>query len=232
MLLDCRDGELTKQFKSEFAQKNIVHYGVDSALFIEKSRKFDFLMEIFEKDGSESESCGNGTILIAHLLGLNHGKVEMKNNFAIVSDDSSKQAISMSMKFSDIEKVNGEQNCVFVKMGEPHIISLVDDVENFDFVRAGERLQKKYPRGVNVNAIQKVNDFSYIIRTYERGVFAETQSCGTGSLSSYLAVSCFNAGSCGEAIEFRSAGGSHWVSRNDDNLKLETLKKYCRFEAI
>ena len=232
VIFDCRTAKMDKRSKADFASKNIVKYGVDSALFIENFKGFDVSMEIFEKDGSESESCGNGLILIAYLLGLNEGKVKMKNSSAVLRGDSKKQAILMEIKTSRVEKMNDKKNCLFVKMGEPHIIYLVDDLNKFNLVKIGENLQKNYLEGINVDAIQKINEFYYLIKTYERGVCAETGSCGTGALSSYIAISYFNDKIYREPIEFNSAGGSHWVSIIGDMLKLETLKKFCKIRAL
>lgn len=233
VIFDYRNpGFLSRQEKINFAAEYIDRYGVDSALFLVKSKNMDTFMEIFEKDGSESDSCGNGTLLIAHLLGINEGKVEMKDNAAMITGDLEKQAILMSMKFSDVKKVEGEKNCVFVKMGEPHVVYLVDDLKKIDLVKIGKKMQKKYPDGVNVDAIQKLNEFHYLIKTYERGVFAETKSCGTGSLSAYLAISHFDDKIYKEPIEFESVGGSHWVSRDKNMLKLETLKKFCEIKSL
>lgn len=232
IISDCRNTKLEKKSKADFALKNIEKYGVDSALFLEKSNGFDVLLRIFEKDGSESESCGNGTILVAHMLGLKKGKIEMKDNGAITANNADRQSISMNLKFSYVKKVKGKKNCLFVKMGEPHMIFLVGDIKKFDLAGIGKKQQKKYPEGVNVDAIQKINDHKYLIRTYERGVFAETKSCGTGSLSSYMAICHFNDKMYKEPIEFKSAGGSHWVSRTDHVLKLETLKKFCKVKKV
>ena len=233
VIFDYRNpGFLSKQEKIDFALENINKYGVDSALFLLKSNGMDALMEIFEKDGSESESCGNGTLLIANLLGLDKGKIEMKDNAAMVECDSEKQAILMSTKFAKIKKINNEKNCLFVKFGEPHVIYLVDDLNKFDLIKIGKDLQENYPEGVNVDAVQKINEHLYLIKTYERGVFAETKSCGTGSLSAYLAISHLNGKMYKEPIEFKSAGGSHWVSMNKHMLKLETLKKFCEIKNI
>lgn len=232
VILDCRGEKLDKKAKADFAVENINKYGVDSALFLCKSNCMNAFMEIYEKDGSESDSCGNGTILIAYLLDLNDGKIEMKDNAAIVKGDSERQSILMSVKFSEIRKTNGDKDRLFVRVGEPHMIYLVDDLEKFDLVGTGEKLQKEYPGGVNVDAIQKVSDSCYLIKTYERGVFAETDSCGTGSMSAYLAISYFCGKVYEEPIEFRSSGGSHWVSRDGNMLKLETLKKFCKIKAV
>lgn len=205
---------------------NITKYGVDSALFIEKSRDCDVCMEIFEKDGSESDFCGNGAILITHLLGLNKGTVKTKDGVALAEGSSNKQAIFLDIKLSQIEELGDDKNCLFVRMGEPHIIFKVEDIEKIDLMNIGNKLQKKYSKGVNVDAIQKLDELHYLIRTYERGVCAETRSCGTGSLSSYIAVSYFCDKIFTEPIHFKSEGGCHLVSRTNDMLKLEVPKKY------
>jgi len=75
-----------------------------------------------------------------------------------------------------------------------------------------------------------MNESCYLIKTYERGVFAETKSCGTGSLSAYVAISRLNNKLCEKPIEFKSVGGSHWVSKDKNMLKLETLKRFCKSE--
>ena len=189
-------------------------------------------MEIFEKDGSESESCGNGLILIAYLLGLNEGAVKMKNSSATVRGDSEKQAALMDIKFLHTEEITDKKDCLFVKIGEPHMIYLVDDLNKFDLVKVGKNLQKNYLGGINVDAIQKIDELHYLIRTYERGVLAETKSCGTGSLSSYIAASHFSGKIYEKPIEFKSAGGSHWVSKNKNMLIFETFKKFCKIRAL
>lgn len=222
--------ELNRQFKIEFAKKNIVKYEVDSALFLGKSNGLDLFMEVFEKDGSESDSCGNGVIVAANLLGVNNRIVEMKGNVALISNGSEKLGMSMNVKLSSIRRLG--KKCVFVKIGEPHIIYLVDDIYKFDLLKVGEEAQKKYYDGVNVDVIQRINDNCYLIKTYERGVFRETKSCGTGSLSAYLAISYFSENLGVAPIEFKSAGGSHWISRDKNMLKLEVLKESCEIKEI
>lgn len=230
VIVDSFGDELNRQSKIEFAKKNIMKYGVDSALFLSKSNGLDLFMEVFERDGSESDSCGNGVIVAANLLGLNNGIVEMKGNVALISNGSEKLGMSMNVKLSSKRKIS--KKCVFVKIGEPHIIYLVDDIYKFELLKVGEKMQKEYYDGVNVDVIQKINDNCYLIRTYERGVFRETKSCGTGSLSSYIAISYFNDKLHTTPIEFKSPGGSHWVSKDKNMLKLEVLKTSCEVKEI
>lgn len=231
VIFDCRNIELDKQDKIDLSSKDITEYKVDSALFINNTEDLDISIEIFEKDGSESEFCGNGIILIANFLGLNSRTVKMRAGAVYVEGNAEKQAILMDTKLSTLEKL-GEKNCLFIKMGEPHVIYLTYDLNKFDLIKTGKDLQKNYPNGVNVNAIQKIDGLHYLIRTYERGVLAETKSCGTGSLSSYIAISHFDNKDYQEQIEFESVGGNHWVSKTGNMLRLETLKKYCRIKAL
>lgn len=232
IILDCRNIKLHKKDKVNFSLKNIIKYGVDSALFINNQTGFDFSIEIFEKDGTESESCGNGIILIANFLGLNTGIVKMKNSVVIVEGNKRKQAVLMDIKFSHIKEIINEKKCLFVKAGEPHIVFLVDNLDKFDLVKIGEKMQRKYSNGVNVDVIQKIDEFHYLIKTYERGVFSITKSCGTGSMSAYIAISYFNNKIYNKPIEFKSIGGKHWISKTKNMFRLETLKKFCEIKDL
>src|SRR5207248_9860025 len=74
----------------------------------------------------------------------------------------------------------------FVNTGVPHAVVFLDHGTALDDV-AVERLgaQIRYhdvfaPAGTNVNFAQKIDAHTIAIRTYERGVEAETLACGTG----------------------------------------------------
>lgn len=230
VIFDCRDIELDKKTKANLAKINITKHGVDSALFVGKVNGFDASMEIFEKDGSESDSCGNGLMLIGFLLNLTKGTIKTKKDIVKIEGDSRKQAVLMNMGSSEILNINKAKKYVFVRMGEPHIIYLTSDLKKFDLVKVGTELQKKYPDGVNVDVIQMINESHYLIRTYERGLFAITLSCGTGSLSSYLAVAAISGKTIEKPVEFRSEGGIHSVFLTNDMLKLETYKRFCKIK--
>lgn len=233
VILDCRENDLSKEDKSSFAKTKILEHNVDSALFIKKSEKYDVFMEIFEKDGSESDSCGNGMILVSYLLGLNKGVIEMNNNaITFVEGDSDKQSLSIMTDSAQISEIKNHKNCLYVKIIEPHIVYTVENLDSFNLINVGDELQKDYKGGVNVDAIQKVDEFSYLIKTYERGVFDKTESCGTGSLSAYVTISYFNDRIYDKPVKFKSEGGDHFISRDKNILKLETFKKFCKIEAL
>ncbi|MFZ3043543.1 MAG: diaminopimelate epimerase [Minisyncoccia bacterium] len=234
VILDCRDNRLSRKDKIKFAKKNIPKYKVDSALFLGKSKKADVHMEIFEKDGSQSESCGNGMLLISNFLGLHKGSIETKAGIMGIRGDVKRQAILMNIKLSNAKKkkVDDKKDCFFVKSGEPHMICFVDNVGKVNLDKLGKDIQEKYPKGINMDVLQKKDGTHYLIRTYERGVLAETESCGTGSLSAFGAISQFDGKIHKEPIEFKSVGGRHWVSVNKNMLRLETLKKFCKIKPL
>ena len=81
IIVDNRDSlqkELSALAKKLCDRKRSV--GADGLLVIEKSKKADFKMRIFNSDGSEAEMCGNGSrcvALYASSKGLAGSKMEI-----------------------------------------------------------------------------------------------------------------------------------------------------------
>jgi len=85
-----------------------------------------------------------------------------------------------------------------INTGSPHIVIDIrefnkkTDLDGFDVHRWGKLLRwhKKFtPAGTNVNFIKILKDNVIQIRTFERGVEAETLACGTGSVASAI-IAC------------------------------------------
>ncbi len=74
----------------------------------------------------------------------------------------------------------------FLHTGTEHLVTFVADVETVPVeewappLRNDPRVQ---PEGANVNFVEVQDDGSLHVRTYEKGVEAETYSCGTGVLA-------------------------------------------------
>jgi diaminopimelate epimerase len=78
--------------------------------------------------------------------------------------------------------VNGD----YLVVGVPHFIVSVSNVTKVDVDKAGRslRLSPEFsPNGTNVDFVQYIPPSKAIIRTYERGVEAESGACGTGAVA-------------------------------------------------
>jgi len=79
-----------------------------------------------------------------------------------------------------------------IKIGPPHAVAFVDDLEVVDVCVLGSSirlLKDTFPVGVNVNFVQVLGEDKLKIRTYERGVEDETLACGTGAAAAAVAAS-------------------------------------------
>ena len=77
----------------------------------------------------------------------------------------------------------------FVNSGVPHVVIETDDLANADVQTLGHAIRhhKDFaPAGTNVNFIAVTGPDALRVRTYERGVEAETLACGTGIVASGL----------------------------------------------
>jgi diaminopimelate epimerase len=74
--------------------------------------------------------------------------------------------------------------------GSPHYVQLVPDAAAVDVALQGRAIRYSIPyaeQGINVNFVSVRSAGTLYVRTYERGVEAETLSCGTGVTASALA---------------------------------------------
>jgi diaminopimelate epimerase len=82
----------------------------------------------------------------------------------------------------------GEHSVEFLDTGVPHAVIFIEnetipvDVWGRE-VRFHDLFQ---PQGTNVNFVKVVTERRIKVRTYERGVEAETMACGTGAVASAL----------------------------------------------
>jgi diaminopimelate epimerase len=78
-----------------------------------------------------------------------------------------------------------------INTGVPHAVVLVDDLDGTDVHPLGAALRHHHhfqPRGTNVNFVRQLGPQDLAIRTYERGVEAETLACGTGVVAAALTI--------------------------------------------
>ncbi len=172
--------------------------GADGLILLHKSDKSDFKMRYFNADGIESEMCGNGSrsiVAFARELGI----IEKSTNF-----DSMLSCHEGKIVGSNISvKMNVPQNLLLnepmilnldfevggsVEIGVPHYILYSPEITSLDVQRLGEKIAHNdhFSKGTNVNFVQLKSNSEIDLRTYERGVEAETLACGTGATASVL----------------------------------------------
>jgi len=170
--------------------------GADGLLVLEKSKKADFRMRIFNADGSEAEMCGNGLRCAALYVGKKgKAKVETKAGLyeaTITGKDRVKIKMEepRDLKLNFPIKVNDRRVRVsYVDTGVPHAVVFVQGIEKIDVDSIGRsiRYHKEFkPRGTNVDFVEIIDDKNIKMRTYERGVEGETLACGTGAVASAI----------------------------------------------
>jgi diaminopimelate epimerase len=178
--------------------------GADGVLLVEPSKTADFFMRYFNADGSEAEMCGNGARCIARFYhercfpqsrakgkevrfetkaGLMHAVIHGEQVRLKMSEPRG-LALRKTIQLKD-----GPREYHFINTGVPHAVFFTDDAdrEMVGPVGAEVRHHKNFaPRGTNVDWVQVLGADSIRVRTYERGVEAETLACGTGVVAAAI----------------------------------------------
>jgi diaminopimelate epimerase len=182
--------------------------GADGVILIEAEADTDYRMRYFNSDGGEAEMCGNGArcaALFASNLGLGEKDGDMvRLRFrarpgamtAVVRGD--RASISMTdaegLRRGLLLTGSGREVVHYVNTGVPHAVCVVKDWESLtdgEVARRGReiRFDKAFsPEGANANFVCVRGDGVVNIRTYERGVEAETLACGTGSVAAAVVL--------------------------------------------
>ncbi len=91
----------------------------------------------------------------------------------------------------------GEATVHFTTVGVPHLVIQVDDLDRYDLMERGRELRSHPalgPDGANVNFVAAAGDATWAMRTFERGVEAETLACGTGAVATAAALVASGSG--------------------------------------
>jgi len=170
--------------------------GADGVLALEKTKRADFRMRVFNADGSEAEMCGNGlrcavlfkgikrTARVETKAGIYEGEISAKDRVKVKMQEPTDPRLDFPIEVGGRKiKVN------FINTGVPHAIIFVEGVDKIDAEGIGSQIRyhdEFKPKGTNVNFLEIIDDNNIKIRTYERGVEGETLACGTGSVASAI----------------------------------------------
>ena len=219
------------------------HFGIgsDGLILICKSEIADFKMRMFNSDGSEAEMCGNGircvgkfvydkgltnktNVSIETLAGIKYLVLNLENNKVRTVEVDMGEPILESKKIpvlseekivQNLELKAVDKNFKFtcVSMGNPHAITIVDNVAEFDVEKYGKILEvdKVFPQRTNVEFIEIIDDKHIKMRVWERGA-GETLACGTGACAT--AVACVLNNLSQRNVKIELLGGTLEINWN------------------
>ena len=243
ILVENLHGELNEQQLSKLARTlcdRRMSIGADGLMAIVPAKaNADFGMLFFNCDGTLGEMCGNGarcicrygyetglageTQTIETTAGLVTGtRIDAKNYRIRLPDPVNLQYLALDV---DGKKVG----CMYLELGDPGIPHAVvqypglreaDEQELFEFGRK-LRYHPAFPKGANVNFLEKTGENRFYERTWERGVEDFTYACGTGTGASVYALA--EKRRCGDHAEVEVKGGLLIVDIVRDGKKCRDL---------
>ena len=191
VMIDNRTKTFPKQKTDIISQLCDRHFGVgaDGLILIENDENYDFKMIYYNADGSET-FCGNGgrcAVAFAKKLDI----IDAKTNFIAVDGEHFAEINNglVSLKMIDVDTIEIKKDAVFVYTGTQHHVEMTNNLDGFPVFEKGKKIRYSYPNpGSNVNFVEQINETTFRVRTYEKGVENETLACGTGVTAVAIAM--------------------------------------------
>ena len=230
VLVDDRDGSFPER-GSLIAALAADHTGIscEGVILLRRSDRADFRMTFYNPDGTEAELCGNGARCAAAFAkrvgavksasmtfetgaGLVDAEIVDEGLVKVWMPEPRNRQYGMTAPGAGGASVAGD----YLVVGVPHFIVPVGNVAKVDVATEGRalRLSSAFaPNGANVDFVQFIPPNKAILRTYERGVEAESGACGTGAVST--AVAGVEAHGMSLPMHVRSSQGYDLVVEGD-----------------
>ena len=192
--------------------------GADGLILLENDSETDFRMAYYNSDGNPSSMCGNGgRCLVAFAKDLN----VIQDNCSFIATDGLHHASVaadgiVSLQMIDVANIKKEANYTFMNTGSPHHVQIVEDLEQYNVKENGAALRYGAlygNEGSNINFVKKIDENTFSLRTYERGVEDETLACGTGATAVAIAMNATGQTNA-TSIKLNVEGGKLEVSFN------------------
>ena len=230
-----------RTYLAQFVSNRNFGVGSDGLILVEKSNVADFKMTMFNSDGSQAEMCGNGIRCVAKfvydkgltdktnlkietlagikilLLNVKDGKVEtVRVDMGEPILEPTKIPVMATTNHVKIEAYDKKIDFTCVSMGNPHAVTIVDDVKNFDVKKYGKDIEvnKIFPQKANIEFAEIVDRNTIKMRVWERGT-GETLACGTGSCAT--AVACALNGVTDRNVVIELLGGNLEIEWNEND---------------
>lgn len=195
VMIDNRSGFFPKEDTQLIAHLCDRRFGIggDGLILLENDTDTDFKMVYYNSDGNQSSMCGNGgRCLVAFAKDLE--VIEDKTTF-IATDGLHHASFEdnglVSLQMIDVPTIDIKKDHSFLNTGSPHHVQMVEDLEHYNIKEKGAAIRygELYgAAGSNINFVKKIDDTTFRLRTYERGVEDETLACGTGATAVAIAM--------------------------------------------
>lgn len=260
--VDGAKEKIPKERKTSLArQLSDRHFGIggDGIIFIYPSAEADFEMEMYNRDGSRAEMCGNGIRCVAKYVydkGLTD-KTSLKvvscgciKEIDLLAEEGTVSTVRVNMgqpilEPADIPVISNE-SCVIgevveiggktwemtcLSMGNPHAVVFTEELEGLPLDKIGPLFEahRRFPKRVNTEFVEILDRETISMRVWERGT-GETLACGTGACAA--AAACALNDLTGNQVTVKLLGGELLVEWNREaNLIYMTGPAVTVFEG-
>ena len=207
--------------------------GADGALWMERLTQPGpvFRMHFFNNDGGRVQLCLNGGRCVAKRaveLGWAQQRFQFRTEKGQIDAEVHGDEVSLWVDVPrlcerDLPLPAGArgQRGTWLDTGDPHLVVELSPEEftRLDIAQDGARLRhwdRLGSAGANVHFVWRESAQRWHIRSFERGVEAETLACGSGCISAFTALSAGQA-----EIELQTAGRDRIrIARSEARLRL------------
>ena len=240
IVIDNRFYHFSREELSEMATnlcRRHIGIGADGLLALchPDSEGASFRMMYYNANGSLGTMCGNGARCLARFAreaGLTAEPLVFDSDAgsysASIGDDLSLVRLFVPEPTHFAESVplreelpDGSTDAHYIWTGTEHLVIPVTDVSALDLNVLGPRFRADGwlgESGANVNFVEQTGKSAFKVRTFEKGVEAETLACGTGSIASAI-VSHRTGKSESNELSIQMPGGELRVGFEGDSAQ-------------
>jgi diaminopimelate epimerase len=116
----------------------------------------------------------------------------------------------VDLQMIDVKQIKQGKNYFILNTGSPHYVTFVKDFDQINVYEEGRQIRNSEPfaqEGINVNFVAQEGALIKVA-TYERGVEAETLSCGTGVTAAAIASWITQGDLAKRSIDIQTKGGN------------------------
>lgn len=226
IVVDHRSRFIPEDYHPQFAQfvcRRSFSVGADGLILIETSETEDFSWRFYNRDGSVAEMCGNGARCAARFAwrkGIAGRKMRFSTLAGVIEaeliGEQEHVRIGMTDPFDFRDSIliplgESEKEVFYVNTGVPHAVVFVESDQSpvNDWGRTLRYHEHYEPAGTNADFVKIIEDGELLVRTYERGVEAETMACGTGVVAA--AIVAARQGLAESPVDVTTTGGEQLV---------------------